>query len=163
VDELTLTNLSQCWAPVCLMKPGGALIAETVPRSAIISLLNSGRRCEAHLLVVCTTCLARIAPRSVSTVIQPLVPRGVTFVTGVWAYKLRLPFLSRMRRIACTNLYAQLSVHQTRRKILAKKVTDICPAGCTIAASAPFICVNSCASEASSSFLHALTISWSSP
>lgn len=105
---LTLTTLSQCWEPVCLMNPSGALMAATHDRSGRIRLLNSGRRWEAHLFVVWTTVRARSVPRCVLTVIQPSASRSDTCVTGVCACRLRFPFSKTMRRSACTNLYGHL-------------------------------------------------------
>jgi hypothetical protein len=40
----TFTTLSQCWAPVCLMKPSGALIDAKVALLPKMRLPNSGKR-----------------------------------------------------------------------------------------------------------------------
>ena len=79
-------------------------MAATVPRSGKMSFSNSGRRCEAHRLVVWITALARISPRGVVTLIQPSLCLSETFRTGVLACRLRFPFLSSFCRRAWTNL-----------------------------------------------------------
>lgn len=99
-NSLTFTAWSQCWAPVCLMKPSGALIAAKVARSPRMSLLNSGNKWDAHLLVVCMTDLALTWPRSVVIVIQPSSSRSEISCAGVWACRFSWPDARTFRRIA---------------------------------------------------------------
>lgn len=101
---LTLTELSQCWAPVCLMNPVSAGMAARVQSSGMIRFSNSGSRWEAKALVAWTTALVRMSPRSVFTRIQPSSPLSETRWTGVWACRFKFPASSRMRSRACTNL-----------------------------------------------------------
>lgn len=115
LNSLTLTVLSQCWAPVCLINPSGALTAAKVARLAKIKLLKEGKRCEAHRFVACTTAFVFTFPLDVFTVIQPAASRSETLKAGVCAWTFKLPVLRTMCSRAWTNLYGHLRKSDHRR------------------------------------------------